>query len=379
MIDKITNPSPAFSCNNVPVALSCSEYYSLYGATFLKSLVEHSSPEYCYDILVFTKDLTVGTMQMLNSILDGYPNFSLRFLDVNMYLQEYALKVHAHFGIESYFRLLYPYILKLYQKILYFDCDMVVKNDIALLYQIDIRDSFFGACVDAVIVGAINDPEDRSFGTFGWKEYCERKLHMQNPYLYINSGVLIFNLAKFRSVYTADQVLKNVQEENYYLLDQDALNALCETNIFILDLTWNVTTNVAGTKWPYIQKAPLSVSNAYWSARRAPNTVHFADSMKPWKNPNEDLGYEFWTVARELPIYTRIVARMSQELGEDIEYRSADGFGERVSLPMGVLKEWKWTIKRWSTVILPYHSKRRQYIKRWYYKLRGWQLLKEKI
>ena len=379
MMEKITNPSPAFPCNNVPVALSCSEYFSLYGATFLKSVVSHSSPEHYYDILIFTKDITVDTMHMLNAILAGHKNFSLRFLDINMYLQEYALEVHAHFGIESYFRLLYPYILSSYQKILYFDCDMVVKNDIAHLYQIDIGDSFFGACVDAVVVGAINDPENRSFGAFGWKEYCERKLHMQNPYLYINSGVLIFNLAKFRSAYTANQVLMDAQEENYYLLDQDALNALCASNIIILDLAWNMTTDVAGVKWPYIQKAPLSVSNAYRLARQAPNTIHFADSMKPWKNPNEDLGYEFWTVARELPIYTRIVARMSQELGEHIEYLPTDAFEKMTHLPMGVLKEWKWTLKRWSAVILPYQSKRRQYIKRWYYKLRGWNISEENI
>ena len=379
MMEKVTNPSPAFSRNNVPVALSCSEYFSLYGATFLKSLVAHSSPEYCYDILVFTKNITAGTMRMLNSILDGHQNFSLRFLDVNVYLQEYALKVHAHFGIESYFRLLYPFILKSYQKILYFDCDIIVKNDVALLYQIDVGDSFFGACVDAVVVGAINDPEDRTFGTFGWKEYCERKLHMQNPYLYINSGVLIFNLAKFRSAYAADQVLKNIQEENYYLLDQDALNALCEPNIIILDLAWNMTTDVMGVKWPYIQKAPTSVRNAYCLARQNPNVVHFADSMKPWKNPNEDLGYEFWTIARELPIYTRIVARMSQELGGRIEYGPAGASGKTLYLPMGVLKEWKWTLKRWSAVILPYHSKRRQYIKRCYYKLRGWKFLEDNV
>lgn len=377
MTEKNINLSPAFSKNNVPVALSCSEYYSLYGATFLKSLVSHSSPDYCYDILVFTKDISATTTQMLNAILEERPNFSLRFLDVNMCLQEYALKVHAHFGVESYFRLLYPYILQSYQKVLYFDCDMVLKKDVALLYQIDIGDAFLGACVDAVVVGAINDPEDKSFGDFGWKEYCERKLHMQNPYQYINSGVLIFNLAKFRSVYTVDQVLKNAQEENYYLLDQDALNALCSSDTVILDLAWNMTTDVAGAKWPYIQKAPLSVIDAYHLARSAPNTVHFADSMKPWKNPNEDLGYEFWTVARELPVYTRIIARMNQELGDRIVYRPAGLCGDILHLPMGVLKEWKWTVKRWSTIILPYHSRRRQCVKRWYYKLRGWQLLEE--
>lgn len=376
MMEKITNPSPAFSRNNVPVALSCSEYYSLYGATFLKSLVSHSSPEYCYDILVFTKDITADTMQMLNAILEGRPNFSLRFVDVNSYIQEYALKVHAHFGIESYFRLLYPYILKAYKKVLYFDCDMVLKNDVAQLYQIDIGDAFIGAAIDAVIVGEVNDPNDLAFISFGCMEYCKDKLKMSNPYHYINSGVIIFNLDRFRNEYTAEQILKNAQDNAYYLLDQDALNALCSHDTIIINMAWNMTTDVAGEKWPNIQKAPQSVVNAYLTARKEANTVHFAGSVKPWKNPNEDLGYEFWSVARELPIYTRIVGRMGKELGEQIIYSGSNNTNETIMhLPMGVLKEWKWTVKRWSTIILPYHSKRRQRVKRWYYRLRGWNFV----
>ena len=373
----IIDPKPAFADNNIPIALSCSEYYSLYAAAFLKSLVEHSSPEMGYDILIFTKDIVPGTMQMLTNILEGKGNFSLRFLSVNAYIEQYALKVHSHFGVESYFRLLYPYMLKNYDKILYFDCDMVLKTDVAELFSIDIGDAFLGGCLDAVVVGAINSPEDRSFGDKGWKEYCMTTLQMENPYQYLNSGVLIFNLALFRKTYTVEYVLQDIQEKQYYLLDQAALNCLCSRKIHVLDMSWNMTTDVAGAKMPYIKKAPKRVLDAYMAARSTPHTVHYADRLKPWKNPNEDLGYEFWQVARTLPAYTRIVARMSAEQYGFLSVTPADP--GPVMLPMGVLGEWKWTIKRWSTKFLPYGSKRRALVKRWYDKLRGRKNRKEAV
>ena len=374
-LEKMVDPRPAFPKNNIPIALSCSEYYSPYAAVYLKSLLNCSSSAYGYDILIFTKDITPKTMKMLGGVLEGRENISLRFLDVDQYLSQYALKVHDHFGVESYFRLLYPYMLTHYGKVIYCDCDMVLKSDIAELYQEEIGNAFLGACIDAVVVGAINDPSDRSFGEYGWMGYCRNKLHMENPYLYLNSGVLVFNLARFRQEYTAERVLQDAQDNQYYLLDQDALNTLCGKDVVILNLAWNMTTDVAGLKWPYIQKAPHSIRDAYLKARMHPHTVHFADWLKPWTNPNEDLGYEFWNVARELPIYTQILARMSGEQMNRTVVSPAEL--RRDMQPMGVWKEWKWTVKRWSAVILPYGSKRRRAVKRWYFKLRRWKWVEE--
>ncbi len=340
---------PAFVQNNIAIAVSCSEYYSLYGAEFLASLAEHSSPDWNYDILIFTKDITPATQTILQNTLGGRQNISLRYLDVNAYLKKYALKTHAHFGIESYFRLLYPYVLENYEKVLYFDCDMVFKTDIVDLWQMDIGKAFLGASVDAVVVGAVNDKEDRTFGEYGWYNYCVQKLGMDDPYRYFNSGVLILNLVRFRQEYAAEFVLRDAQEKQYYLLDQDALNALtCKDNVLI-DIAWNMTTDVGGYKMPYIRKAPHYIQDAYTAAREHPHTVHFADSRKPWKNPNEDLGYEFWVVARKLPIYSRILCRMFTEQMQRVTAASA--ILGSVRMPWGIAGEWKWKLRQWKAKI----------------------------
>ena len=369
-MEQLATIIPAFSTDNVPIAVSCSEYFSPYAAAFLKSLARFTSASYNYDILVFTKDICTHTEEMLRALLEEYKNISLRFIDITPYLSQYSLMTYAHFGVESYFRLLFPYILTSYQKLLYFDCDMVVRHDVAELFQIDIGTNFLGGCSDYVVIGAIHDPDDKSCGDHSWKEYCKQKLGMTDPYQYLNSGVLIFNLERFRQAYTADQLLKNAQEKQYHLLDQDALNAMCAPDITIIDAAWNMTTDVGGGKIPYIKKGPERFVTEYFSSREHPCTVHFADWSKPWKNPNEDMSYEFWEDARTLPCYVLILSRMGLELLDRVNITTLDPVS--ISQPMGVLGEWKYVIKRWSTLVLPYGSRRRRALKKLYFKLWGW-------
>ena len=362
---------PKFEDCQVPIVLSCSEYFSLYGAVYLKSLLAHSSPNNFYDILIFTKDLTPRTEKDLEAILQNRPNISIRFVDIKPYIAKYQLKTHSHFGVESYFRLLMPYILNQYDYACYSDCDMVLKRDIAELTRIDIGDAYLGGCLDSVIIGAINDPHDRSFGAgCGWNDYCQSVLGMTDPYRYLNSGVLIFNLSRFRKEFSAEYLLEFVQEKKFYLLDQDALNALCSKDIVVIDHAWNMTNDNGGYKIPYICKAPEEICDSYFDARLNPATVHYADKFKPWKNPNEDLGHEFWRFARDTLQYERILSRMSMEMMERLSQSVPSLAVGVIAPPSGVKGEWKRFIKHKSAWMFPYGSKRRECVKRIYRRLR---------
>lgn len=365
---------PAFQERNVPVVLSCSEYYLPYGATFIRSLLRYRTSDHNYDIIIFTKDITQKGQAELYRMIEETDNVSIRFLNILPYIEKYQFKAHSHFGIESYFRLLMPYILDGYERAYYFDCDMVLRNDVAELDKVELGNAYLAGCLDTVIVGAINDPMDQSFGCQkSWKDYCTQKLKMGDPYRYLNSGSLIFNFKRFRQEYTADEILSFAAEKQFYLLDQDALNALCWKDVVILDHAWNMTNDNGGTKLPYIRKAPLALAQSYDKARENPSTVHYADKFKPWKNPNEDLGFEFWKDARETPFYSRILGRMSQELYErTVRTQGGTELVAMQYLPMGIKKECKYKIKEWSTCILPYGSKRRKRLKKLYFKIRGW-------
>ncbi len=366
--------APAFSRKNVPIVLCCSEYYSLYCAAYLQSLTCYISADCGYDIIIFTKDISEDSQQELCDIGRPYPNLSIRFVDINPYIARYVFQAHSHFGIESYFRLLIPYILTNYDKAYYFDCDMVLRQDVAELRRVPLGNAYLAGCLDTVIIGAINDPADQSFGPGrSWMMYCLETLNMKNPYTYLNSGVLIFNLRRFRQDFTVDQILDFAQKKQFYLLDQDALNALCSTDVVILEHAWNMTNNNGNGKISYILKSPVEIAQTYFDARKRPNTVHYADRFKPWKNPNEDLGYEFWHDARNIPHYHRILGRMSQELYKQLVGQTSTNHGEQILyLPMGVLKEWKMKLKQWSSIFLPYDSIQRKTLKKWYFKMRGW-------
>src|SRR5699024_501924 len=93
---------------------------------------------------------------------------------------------------EAYYRILSPYILKNYKKALVLDCDLIVQEDIANLYNIELGDKIIGAVPDVVWFGHYNG------ATPALRDYCKKEFPIKNPYGYINTGVLIIDLAKWR-------------------------------------------------------------------------------------------------------------------------------------------------------------------------------------
>src|SRR5690606_12403477 len=60
--------------------------------------------------------------------------------------------VDEKYTIAASYRLLLPDLLPEYQKIIYIDCDMIVRNNLAKLYrEIDLEGSYFGGVFEATL------------------------------------------------------------------------------------------------------------------------------------------------------------------------------------------------------------------------------------
>ena len=131
-----------------------------------------------------------------------------------------------HISIETYFRLFAPYLIdKNVDRILYLDCDLIINKSIDGFYNIDIEDN--------IIAGVINFDSDSCL-------YNDRlNLPHDNPY--INAGVLLIDLKKYRDFIDKDTIIKFI-ENNYKILDyqdQDVLNALFLNKIKLVDIKYN--------------------------------------------------------------------------------------------------------------------------------------------
>lgn len=111
---------------------------------------------------------------------------------------------------EAWFRTLLADLLNQHQKVLYLDCDTIVRSSLSELFQTDLGTHFVGVIEDV-------SKSHRNAERIGLKDR-----------FYFNSGVMYINLSMWRQV-DFFQGLRKLVLENFTLgNDQDALNKACD-------------------------------------------------------------------------------------------------------------------------------------------------------
>ena len=319
---------PAFSEREIPVVFAANNNFVPMAATCIQSVIENSSEQYNYDLVLLESDITTENKQLLLGMLGGRKNVSLRFFNAERMLRGYELKANAHISVETYFRFLIQDMLPKCDKVLYLDCDMVVKADVAELYGTDVSDVLLAAARDPDFLGQINGANPSTM------EYCVKKLKMKDPYQYFQAGVLLFNTAAMRKAHTLNEWLTFATHE-YKYNDQDVLNLHCEGRVKFLDMTWNMLTDCDHYRVNHvIVYAPEEVFHAYKRARSDPKIIHYAGFMKPWHRPDEDFAQEFWYYAKKTPFYELLLFRM----GEGSAWHVAYGLDQSRTIFGGIRK-----------------------------------------
>lgn len=342
-INKIVKPY--FDTNNIVIALAANDYFIPYSATVIQSIIDNSSDNKNYDIIFLTHNVSDVNKKRIKQMISSYRNFSIRYVDPTELIEGYNFFIRGHFSLETYYRLVLPELLQEYEKIIYLDSDMIVKEDVAELYETDISEYLIAAALDADTAGLYNGYEPNK------KEYTDKILKLKNPYNYFQAGTLVFNLKKFRDTYTTKEILEYAVSYNWQLLDQDILNVLCEGKVKYIDMSWNVMVDMEKRRIKDIIKlAPHWLNDLYMNARNHPKIIHYAGPEKPWLCPEMDMADDFWQYAKKTPYYEIMLYRMSMSTANIIYHEK-----------MGIKRKFEWKL-------LPYGSRRREFIKKIYYK-----------
>ena len=323
---------PAFTQRAVPVVFAANNGFVPMFAVCLQSLLEHSSPQYNYDVVLLQSDVTAENRAVLLGMTAGYPNVSLRFFDAAPLVADYGLRANAHISVETYYRFLIQAVLPAYDKVLYLDCDLILCADAAELYQEELDGYMLAAVRDADFLGQINGANEET------RRYIQTDFCMRNPYDYFQAGVLLFNEAEMRRAHTLDEWLRFASVP-YKYNDQDVLNLRCEGRVKYLDMAWNVLSDCNHTRVSQvIAFAPAAVRQEYEAARRAPKIIHYAGFRKPWHSRGEDFADRFWDVAGRTPYYDLL------RKGMEAEERRRNSLARRTAdrlFPLGTARrEW---------------------------------------
>lgn len=301
--------------NVVRLVLSANDHYVPYLSALLESIRDNADSSRCYDIVVMHQDIGNEHMSILSEQLDQ-PNIALRFFNTSFYMRKWQekLKVHGHFKVETYFRLLLQDIFPEWDKVLYLDSDMIALDDIAKLYDVDVSDHLLAAVKDADTAGLYNGYKS------GKKQYMDEVLQIREPYGYFQAGVILFNLNKFRELYSVEELFAFSTSKEWELLDQDVLNYFAQGCVRYVPMRWNVMMDWEGRRIrDIISKAPHALYDEYLAARTDPAICHYAGNQKPWTDPDCDMARYFWKYSRRTPFYEIVLTRMLRpDLGEKL-------------------------------------------------------------
>ena len=359
--DRVAELLPAFSQNDIPIVVSSSDAYAPFLSVVIQSIMDNSSKENNYDLIVLTKDIIESNKKTLQEMIFTHRNFSLRFVNASKYISNRSLHIAMHITPMTYLRLAVFDILGHFDKAIYLDCDIVVNADIAELYSVNLEKCYVGAALDTVMAGWCNVPGNPQI------KYNEKTVGLKRKFEYFNAGVLVINLKAFRKDYSTDALFNIASSKDWNWFDQDVLNKVCEGKVKIVENEWNVMAHKHDFEYQLAEFfAPYSIYKNYIKALAAPKIIHYAGRVLPCFVPDVDLAFIFWKYARKTPYYEMILAAMSSnQIGAKFNLLADPRSGARKLadklLPPGTRR------RKFAKMLLPKGSLRWRFCKQIYY------------
>lgn len=232
--------------SDINVCLACDDNYAKYAGVVIASALDNANPDDNLSIYILDGGVTdekKSEILSLKSIKDCKIEFVP--IDESMFEDYKKVATHKYISIATYYRLRLATLLPEVERIIYFDCDMVVNSSLKELFETELGEN--------VIAGV--------------RDINKRRVR-ENP-SYINAGMVLFDLKKIREQ-GIEQKFYYYTNENFERItvgDQQIINEVLEGRIKIVDDEWNVQSSNFTNRSSYTKN---------------PKVVHYVARKKPW-------------------------------------------------------------------------------------------------
>jgi len=193
-----------------------------------------------------------------------------------------SLPINRYITLGAYLRLfMADYVDQTVEKLLYLDCDLIVRKDIGPLWAANI-DDYLVAAVPESYFGVHDD------------------LGFSRDVLYFNSGVMLVNLERWRREDLITKFIACAIEKSTALAywDQDILNIVLRGQTAFLSQRWNFHAI-------YAEMLPEHLGldrEEFFNIRRDPTVIHFTSRHKPWQYfPEPQYKRYYWEALARTP------------------------------------------------------------------------------
>ena len=253
------------------IALCTDENFVVPALVCITSIFESNCQDECR-ITILTEGISEESHEKFTKLASTYHQ-AIQVVVINPEKFR-TLKSYDRYPTSMYFRFLLPEILKEESKVLYLDCDIMVRRPLRDLFDINIKNYSCGAVIDQQCddVQIIN------------------RLRLNTRYF--NSGVMMLNLDAWRKNNYTKKLIDFIEENPNKCVfpDQDALNAVLSGTVKYLPLSYNLQemwlTMLDYARFSYRHYPELE------DAKKDPIIIHFCVNDKPWymecKNPYKE-------------------------------------------------------------------------------------------
>jgi len=244
----------------IPVLFCADRRYCQHMAVAIASLLKNNARHQFRLILVLDERDAEAESQLRRTV----EPFHNAVIDIKAFSvsSRSGFRVSGHISLASYLRLfMTQFVDSDIDKLLYLDCDLIVRDDIEDLWTTDVSKHF---------LAAVPDPYSDNHVNLGFREDEE----------YFNSGVLLVNLAKWRETDVLPRLIRYTEENSRILRyhDQCALNAVFRNQVLFLPYRWNFPARNAD-----LPPGALGMTKQeFRQLRQNPSIVHYTGPFKPW-------------------------------------------------------------------------------------------------
>lgn len=281
----------------IPIVFSSDHNFVMPTGVAMLSVLQ-SAPGIVFDIFIIQgEDVTDDDRAILTGIATGSGSRITFISPGNQFDGAYEVR-----GIStaSYYRLMIPWLIPQYDKVIYLDGDIIVKKDISKM--LDIAD----------------DPQMLVYGVRTGGFVSDRDLirHIVSLGLdnrqYINGGIQVFNSKALRDNNMLDRFLEYKDTRLLYQ-DQDIINLVCKGRIGWLPLEYNCSPSLPDADRALLIDNGIATDETIDRALTSPAIIHYA-GKKPWKTFTFHW-WDWWHVYSSSPFYDyRFAHRMSAEI-----------------------------------------------------------------
>ena len=270
---------------DINIFFTVNDSYTKYLSVSMASIIYNLDKEQIINFFILDGGISDENKRKLNK-LKNIKDFNIEYIKIdNSRFENIVKSSQAHITNETNYRFIISSLKPELDKCLFLDADLIADEDITELYNINIDDFYMGAVADQAPL----------------TENCwAKRLDLAKNYRYVNTGVILVNLKKWREENIEDKLFENVIKYANLLQfpDQDILNITLQDKVKNISHIYNAMP---------VQN--YLVEKEKKEAFDNPVIIHWAGFMKPWIYSDANYSEYFWKYARMTPFYEEIIYR----------------------------------------------------------------------